>query len=209
MEYQLRSGDIFTWLDGGYIVCGLIHVLDMCNWAKGAPPVTAQGQGGRQVNTGPEYGDTHDHAFVEFTYEDGTKMFVQCRAISGCWNSQSAHVHGTKGYADISRGRIEGASQWQFHGAIPNPYQVEQDVLMDTIRSNKPHNEAEYGAISTMTTIMGRMASDSGQMITWDEAINSKLSLGPERYALDAAPPVVPDEHGNYPVAMPGITKVL
>ena len=209
MEYQLRSGDIFAWLDGGYLVCGLIHPLDMCNWAKGAHPVTAQGQGGRQVHTGREYGDTHDHAFVEFTYEDGTKMFGQCRSISGCWNSHSAHVHGTKGTADIDGGRIEGSSPWRFRGSIPNPYQVEHDVLVDAIRNNKPHNEAEYGAISTMATIMGRMASDSGQMITWDQAINSKLRLGPNKYAFDAAPPVVPDKSGSYPVATPGVAKVL
>jgi hypothetical protein len=112
-------------------------------------------------------------------------------------------------YADIDGGLIEGSSQWRFRASVPNPYQVEWDVLMDAIRNNKPHNEAEYGAISTMTTILGRMAADSGQMITWDEGINSKLRLGPEKYAFDAPAPVVPDAKGTYPVAMPGVSKAF
>ena len=106
-------------------------------------------------------------------------------------------------------GRIEGTRKWRFRGRAPSPYQLEQDVLLDAIRRNKPHNEAEYGAISTMTAIMGRMATYSGKMIRWDDAINSRLSLAPKRYAWDAEPPVMPGKDGVYPVAMPGITKAL
>ncbi len=174
-----------------------------------AHPVTAQGQGGRQVHTGLEWGTLFDHHFVEFTYEDGTKMFSQSRQFPGCWNSRSEHVHGTKGYAEINRGRIEGADKWRFRNRIPNPYQIEHDVLFDAIRNNRPHNEAEYAALSTMTAIMGRMATYSGKMINWDDAINSSVSLAPQRYAWDAEPPVVPDASSCYPCAMPGVTKVL
>ncbi len=209
MEYQLRNPYYFLWVCGDGFVGGLIHELDVCNWLKGEHPITAQGQGGRQVCIGYEYGNLYDHHFVEFTYQDGTKMFSQYRRIPGCWNSISEHAHGTGGEANIRRGRIEGAGKWRFRDRIPNPYQVEHDVLFDAIRQNKPHNEAEYGATSTMTAIMGRMASYSGKVIRWEDAINSKMSLAPERYALDAEPPVLPGADGLYPVAMPGITKVL
>jgi myo-inositol 2-dehydrogenase/D-chiro-inositol 1-dehydrogenase len=208
MEYQLRNPYVFTWLGGDHIVDAHVHNLDVCNWLKGGHPVTAQGQGGRQVHAECEYGDIYDHHCVEFTYEDGTKMFGQARSISGCWNRVSEHVHGTRGYAEIGRGRIEGASAWRFRASFPNPYQVEHDVLMDAIRQDEPHNEAEYAATSTMTAILGRMASYSGQMIGWDDAINSTVSLRPSEYAFDATPPVVADATGRYPVAMPGITKV-
>jgi len=62
-----------------------------------------------------------------------------------------------------------------------------------------------------MTGILGRMAAESGQMITWDQAMASKLVLAPglEDYTMDSDPPVMPDENGKYPVAMPGRTKVL
>jgi len=209
MYYQLRHPYHFLWLGGDYFVDALIHYIDTCLWAKGAQPVTAQGTGGRQFRLATQHGDTFDHHFVEFTFEDGTKMFAQSRQISGCWNQGGAHAHGTQGHAQISRGRIETASKWRFRGRYPNPYQVEHDVLMDAIRNNKPHNETEYAAASTMTAILGRMASYSGQMIAWDDAVKSNVSLAPERYALDATAPVVADKDGHYPVAMPGVTKVL
>ena len=80
---------------------------------------------------------------------------------------------------------------------------------MDAIRNSQPHNEAEYAAIATMTAILGRMASYSGQMLSWQQAIDSAIRLAPQRDAFDAAPPVVPDASGHYPVAMPGVTKCL
>jgi hypothetical protein len=52
------------------------------------------------------------------------------------------------------------------------------------------------------------MASYSGQQITWDQALKSETRLGPERYAFDATPPVVPGPDGRYPVAMPGVTMI-
>ena len=58
-----------------------------------------------------------------------------------------------------------------------------------------------------MTAIMGRMATYSGKLIEWDEAINSKVQIMPETVTWDMAPPVVPDADGNYPVATPGRTE--
>ena len=210
MQFQLRNQYYFTWLSGDHIVEQHVHNIDVCNWIKGEHPTSAQGQGGRQYRNGREHGEIFDHHFVEFTYADGAKMFSQCRHIPGCWNSVTEHVLGTKGSAELNRGVIESADgKWRFRGEVPNPYQVEHDVLFDAVRNDKPHNEAQYGATSTMTAILGRMATYSGQMVGWDEAINSKLSLAPKAYTWDAEPPAMPDETGAYPCAMPGVTKVL
>lgn len=130
-------------------------------------------------------------------------------SVLGCWDHVAEYAHGTKGWAEISRGRIENGAAWHFCGRISNPYQVEHDVLMDAVRNNRPHNEAEYAAMATMTAILGRMASYSGQTVTWQQAINSSLCLAPSRVALDAAPPVLPDASGRYPAAMPGVTRCL
>ena len=81
-------------------------------------------------------------------------------------------------------------------------------MLFDAIRNDKPHNEAEYAALSTLTAILGRMAAYSGKEVHLKEAMQSRLSLMPERLAWDADPPVLPDEDGFYPVAMPGVTEV-
>ena len=136
-------------------------------------------------------------------------MFGQTRQILGCWNSSSVHAHGSQGYSNLSRGRIEGANPWRFRGADPNCYQTEHDVLMEAIRQNKPHSEVEYGATSTMTAILGRMAAYSGKRLDWETAFNSTLELGPEEYTLEGRAPVTPDAEGNYPAALPGVAKVF
>ena len=206
--YQLRSAYYFTWLSGDHIVEQHVHNIDICNWLKGTHPVTAQGQGGRQVRVGPLVGDIYDHHSVEYTYPDGTKMFSQCRHIPGCWNEVGEYVVGNKGSANVGGGQIEtGEDRWRYRGHKANPYQVEHDVLFDAIRNNRPHNEAEYGAITTMTAIMGRMATYSGQVIPWDKAIQSEVSLAPDRYAWDGTPSVLPGKDGLYPCAIPGVTR--
>lgn len=209
MAYQVRNPYHFLWLGGDYFVDALLHNIDVALWVKGAYPVSAQGQGGRQLDLPTQRGDTYDHHFVEYSFADGSRLWAQTRQIAGCWSTSAVHVLGAKGEAEVGRGRIRGASEWRFRGQIRNPYQTELDVLVDAIRQNKTHNEVDHAALSTMTAIMGRMASYSGQMIGWGEAFKSTVSLAPNRYAFDAVPPVVADKNGIYPVAIPGVTKVL
>jgi predicted dehydrogenase len=218
LEYQVRNWYFFTWLSGDHICEQHVHNIDVCNWVKQEYPVQAQGLGGRQVRVGKEYGDIFDHHDVEFTYADGTKMFSQCRQIPGCWNLVAEAAQGTRGYAELystgSQIVIEGKRPWRSpreRGSVTKTaaYQTEHDVLFDAIRNGKPHNEIEYAAKSTMTAIMGRMATYSGKIVTWDEASPSNLSLTTDAESWDAAAPVSRDEHGKYAVAMPGVTKVI
>ena len=203
MEYQMRNWYYFNWLCGDHIVEQHIHNLDVSNWLKGAHPVKAEGMGGRQVRTGAEYGEIYDHHAVEFEYPDGSRMFSYCRHIPGCWDSVAEYAHGSKGTADISGARIEsGGDKWHYRGENPNPYQVEHDDLIASIRSGNPLNEGENGAHSSMTAILGRLCTYSGKMISWDEAINSEISLAPKHYAFDAAPPTPL-------IAVPGQTQVV
>jgi hypothetical protein len=69
------------------------------------------------------------------------------------------------------------------------------------------YNEGDYGIGSTMTAILGRMATYSGQIVKLDEAMRSDDDLGPDRYAWDAEPPIRPDSKGMYPCAIPGVSK--
>lgn len=209
MEYQLRNPYNFTWIMGDPLIDSMIHHMDVCCWLKGGHPLEAQGHGARLVSKHATEGDAFDHHFVEFVFADKGRMYVQLRVCPGCWTTSSIWVDGPSGQAEILRGRIEGAAAWRFSGSFVNPYQAEWDVLVDAIRTNQPHNEADYGAMSTMTAILGRMASYSGQVIRWEDAFRSQMRLAPERYALDVAPPVVPDNDGIYPAAMPGATQCL
>ena len=212
MEFQMRNKYLFTWLAGDHNVEQHIHNLDVCNWIMDAHPVECNGMGGRMYRNGFEHGEIFDHHFVEYTYADGTKMYSQCRHMPKCFNRVAENAHGLKGVVTLDNrtGVIEtGDDSWRFRGKKVNPYQVEHDCLFDAVRNDKPYNEADYGALSTMTAIMGRMATYSGRIIKWDEALASSVELRPDRYDWDGTPPVVPDADSCYPCAMPGVTKVL
>lgn len=213
MEYQMRNWYYFTWLCGDHIVEQHIHNIDVGNWAKRGHPVRAQGQGGRQVRTGPDTGQIFDHHFVEFEYEDGSRMMSQCRHQPECMSRVSEAFHGTRGSAP-EPGKLlgpDGGVIWTHRGKEdPNPYQVEHDKLFAAIAEGRfAFEDAERGAEATMSAILGRMATYSGRVVEWDEALNSEISLMPERYAFDAVPPVLPGPDGAYPVPVPGKTEVV
>lgn len=213
MEYQMRNWYYYTWLCGDHIVEQHIHNLDVANWLKDAHPIRCWGIGGRQVLTDKKYGEIFDHHCVEYEYEDGTRLFSQCRHQPNTWKSVTEHAIGTKGTANVSGHTIstgeKGKDQWKYRGRHPNPYQVEHDDLFAAIRQNHSYNEVENGAFSTLTAVMGRMATYSGKPVEWDAALNSQLDLMPKRFAWDEIPQVFPREDGSYPIAIPGVTKAV
>lgn len=83
------------------------------------------------------------------------------------------------------------------------------EEMFAAMKQGKPINDSLSMARSTMSAILGRMATHGGQRVTWDEAYASKLVLAPKSYAWDADPPVLPGPDGMYPQPMPGVTKVL
>jgi len=207
MQYQMRNWYYFNWLCGDLIVEQTVHALDLVNWAKGEHPVEAQGMGGRQVRVGTEYGESFDHFDVEYTYLDGTKLFLFCRHVRGCWNYFGGLAHGTKGDADLSGElRLHGQEPIRFERGIDG-HQVEHDDLFAALEEGRPYNEGDYGITSTMTAILGRMAAHSGQVVKWDEAMKSETDLGPERYDWDAELPLKPGPDGMYACAMRGKSK--
>lgn len=211
MEYQMRNWYYFNWLCGDHITEQHIHNLDVMNWFKGAYPVKAQGMGGRQVRTGKEYGEIYDHHYVEYQYADGSIMNSQCRHIKGTYAKVDEMFVGTKGVVKCGDAEIssKGKSLYKFDKSKENePYQNEHDELFAALAKGEfKFADAENGAKSTLTSIIGRMATYSGQVIEWDKTINSGISIQPAKYAWDAPPPVLPDANGYYPIATPGVTK--
>jgi len=215
MEYQIRHWGVFCWLCGDHLVEQATHEIDVANWIMDTHPVRANGMGGRQVRLGPGNGDIWDHHFIEFEYDGGVRFYCQARQQPGTWSHVSDNVHGDKGEMTV------GTGAWGLGKVGPremrsrrlraiNPYQQEhQDLVMSILGEGPYRMEADYGADSSMTAVMGRMATYSGQQITWDQAIASKRHLAPQRYSLDAEPPVLPLPNGSYQAAMPGITEVL
>ena len=220
LAHQIRNYSCFTWLNGSFILDWLIHNLDVCCWLKDAWPVSAQGQGGRQVRTEPD--QLFDHYAVEYTFADGTRLFAQGRHQGNTWGFFGDVIHGAKGSRGPRRGlrpapHLPGppADDQEAALAIQGPgqqsYQNEHDLLFEAIREDTPYNETERCAYAATVGILGRMAAESGRTITWEEALASKLELAPglDRYTMASDPPVKPDAQGHYPVAMPGISVVL
>jgi predicted dehydrogenase len=214
MEYQMRNWYYFVWLCGDHITEQHIHNLDVINWFKGGYPVKAQGMGGRQVRKGKDNGEIFDHHYVEFEYADGSILNSQCRHIPGTMSRVDELLVGTKGKIQCGRAAIvdlKGNPLYQFDKKTENePYQTEHDELFAAIAKGEyKFADADNGAKSTMTSILGRMATYSGQVINWDKAINSGIDIQPKAYAWDAPPPVLPDTNGWYPIATPGVTKFV
>ncbi len=221
MAHQIRNYSCFTWVNGSFLLDWLIHNLDVCCWVKDAWPVSAQGQGGRQVRKHPD--QLFDHYAVEYRFADGTRLFAQGRHMANTWGFFGDKIHGATGSAVLGEGIKEPrlynghemtkvSQAWEFEGQAKNQYQVEHDLLFAAIREDRPYNETERCAYAAMTGILGRMAAESGKEITWDEAMASDLELAPglENIAtLEGPAPIQPDDDGKYPIAMPGFTEVL
>jgi predicted dehydrogenase len=211
MEYQMRNWYYFNWVCGDHILEQHIHNIDVANWFIGEYPETAQGMGGREVRTGIDHGEIYDHHFVEFTYPGGAVISSQCRHQPDTFSRVAEHLQGTVGTVQLDSGNTaiikdyNGVMMYDHNGMQdPNPYQVEHDELFAAIRNGDVISDTEYAAKSTLAAIMGRMATYSGKVITWDEAINSQKVLVPENVDWDTTPPVLPDENGRYPIPVPG-----
>lgn len=211
LEYQIRNWYYFIWLSGDQVLDQLIHNLDVANWYIGEYPVSAHGMGGREVRNDKIYGQIFDHHAIEYTYPSGLVLSAQCRQIPGCHNRVAEQFQGTSGsLRDNTIRDRQNNVKFQYDGRDdPSPYDHEHTELFASIKKGDVIDNTEYGAKSSMTAIMGFMATYSGQLIRWDEALNSPKRLVPDHIDWDSVPPVLPDEHGNYPVPVPGVTEVM
>lgn len=216
MEYQMRKWYPITWLCGDFIVEQHCHNLDVGNWIHSlgdpfcatAHPVKCNSMGGRQTLKFPRMRGTgyrYDHFCSEFTYADGTQMFSQCRHQPNSWTKITETFYGLEGIAGPGYvNDLSGKTTWKFEGENPDPYKNEHAYHAKYIREDIPHNDAWFGANSTMTGILARDAAYSGKELFWDDVVEKSRDLFPYDLVAeieandptkfwDAVPPVVPD----------------
>ena len=223
LEYQIRKFHGFLWASGGCYSDFLIHNIDECCWMKDAWPVKAQAAGGRHYR-GDYIDQNFDTYSVEYTFDDGSKFFLEGRTEPGCNQEFASYIHGSKGSAVISsnshtpaRSRIYKAQKftrsditWAFPQPEPNPYQLEWDHLINAIRKDKIYNEVKRGAEASLVTSMGRMAAHTGQVITFEDMLNCKHEFAPglDKLTLQSPAPLQIDKTtGKYPVPQPGLVR--
>ena len=222
--YQIQRYLGFMWASGGVFHDFVAHNVDECCWMKGSWPVRADGLGSRCYRGG-DVDQNFDHYSVEYTFADGTKLFLNSRYMPGCREEFASYAHGTKGSAVIAtymhtpaKCRIYSGHNfvkedlvWAFPQPEPNPYQLEWDHLIDAIRQDRPFNEAQRGVEASLVQIMGRMAVHTGRVITWDEALNHKHEFAPDldKLRMDSPAPLLMGPDGKYPQPMPGSASQL
>jgi len=227
LMWQIQPGHPyeFLWSSGGVFIELMIHQIDECFWIKDAWPVSAHGVGGRFAGS-TDCSQNLDSYSIEYTFADGAKALVTGRYIPNCVSDFVTYVHGTKCAGEFS-GDIHAPTSkiykdqrvtyetkraardhiaWQPPEETVNPWQAEWDVLLDAIRNDKPHNEAQRAALSNLGAIMGRAAVHTGKLITWDEAMASTFEFCSNVADLkaDSPAPVQADAQGRYPAPIPG-----
>jgi predicted dehydrogenase len=225
MEYQMRNWYHFNWLCGDHITEQHVHNLDVINWfvsgdpVAGGNPVSAYGLGGRQGPEPRSVGEIYDHHAVEYRYgpeHNNVVMSSQCRHLPGCDNKIAEEIHGTEGilYLEGNKTRITDPSgkevKWSYRAprTPETPYQIEHDALYEAIQEDKPLNNAYYGAKSSFTSVLGRLATYSGKNVSWDDAVGSNFSIMPGEFDFNGEAPVKPDANGDYEIAVPGQWKL-
>lgn len=220
--YQIRRFHSFLWASGGVYSDFYIHQIDECSWMKNAWPIKAQALGGRHFR-GNAVDQNLDTYSVEYIFPDGTRLYYYGRNMAGCHDEFASYVHGSKGCGIISTsshapGRVRTFKGqnfaradmiWAFPQPEQSPYQLEWDDLIDAIRNDQPYNEVKRGSEASLVSSMGRMAAHTGQIIEWDDILNSNHEFAPDvdKFTNDSPPPLIAGSDGKYPVPQPGILK--
>jgi predicted dehydrogenase len=213
MEWQLRNWLYFTWLSGDHNVEQHVHSIDKAMWvmemnaAKGLKthPLKCVGLGGRQTRVEPMWGNIFDHHAVFYEFDGGTRVFSYCRQQASTKGEDSDRILGAKGRAFVQQFGtqtidVPGRPVWRYNKKS-NCYLIEHQEHLKSIRDKKPMDIITQAAHSTLMAIMGRMATYTGQEITWEMALNSKQDLTPAKYEFGPMP--TPE------VAKPGVTKFV
>jgi predicted dehydrogenase len=222
--FQISRFHSFLWLSGGAFSDFYIHHIDQLCWMKNAWPVKAQALGGRHYR-GNNIDQNFDSYSVEYTFEDGVKMYMDGRCMVGANSIYSSYVHGTKGMAIASKSGDAGLPSSTYKGQNPTRDKMiwtsevpegekeshanEWTDLIAAIHDNKPFNELKRGVEASVVTNMGRFAAHTAQEITFDEMLNHDHEFSPNTDTLtyDSEPPVKADANGKYPIPEPGIKK--
>lgn len=203
MEHAIRNWYHYTWLGGDHVVEQAVHSLDKMAWCfQDVPPKSVVAVGGR--STPVLAGDRWDHFSATFDYGEGRKGFHMCRQWEGCANENHDYAFGTDGKATVRNWEpyqaIEGKHPWVCTTPQNDMYQAEHDELFAAIRAGTPHNDGVRMTHSTLLAILVRMAAYTGQVVTWEQALNSQQKLGLDAYSFGDLPPREPP--------VPGVTQI-
>jgi len=173
-EQRIRHWGAFRETSGDFIVEQDCHGLDILNWFAKSHPLKATGAGGRKKRA---FGDNLDHLNVTFEYPDGLRGFLAATqlAVKHYWDVKE-QFFGTEGILETER------QYYKWHRAEDSDVVVKskREITIDAVEAfvsdvlaGKPRNMAFDAADSTFTSLLGRMAIETGHEVTWDEMLRS------------------------------------
>jgi len=194
LEARVRNWVFDRALSGDILVEQNIHILDIVSWAMKSNPVKAIGVCGRslrkQVDAIPPDYLCSDHFILTYVYStpngDVHISFNSNQFKNKGYRQQGERFFGTKGASesyqsgpatinlnDVQEGQKVAdkidTGKVDLHRAVG----VKMKALVEGIKSGQFQNEAEQGAFSTLTAILGRTAAYTGREVTWDKMIKS------------------------------------
>lgn len=211
-RYQFSNWYHFRWLSGDDVTQSLVHNLDRMRWIlREENPTWCFGLGGRSTSFGEVYGDMFDHHTVVYEFASGPRLYAVCQTRADCYASWDDFVMGTKGVCSWTACRIEGETKWRYQGPQNDPHLAEQQRLIGAIRSGKTINDGATMIDSTRMAIMGQIACYTGKPVEWKQVVDANFEFEPKLadVNLDMPAPTKPDASGNYPLPVPGVTKLL
>jgi predicted dehydrogenase len=182
-------------LSGDIIVEQNVHIIDVNNWVLQSLPIKASGDAGRHGRR--DNGDCSSHFECVYTYPNDVSIaFASTQFIKGDWHVANRYF-GTDGNAESAYAgpvRITGDNPWHFpglggpgttansadnaagafSGALDDADAKKQQNFIQSIVSGQFLNEAEHGANSTLSGILGRTAAYAQRTVTWEEVENSQ-----------------------------------
>ena len=209
MKFQVRNWYNFSWINGDFVVSQHVHTLDKALWVMNdvAPDVFFALGGRMQRIEQPNNGDVYDAFASCLEYNSGVTFYSYCRQQNACWSKNEVTISGSKGTAELLSGVIRdynGNIVYQQEKGAHDMYLIEHQKMYEAIRSGNPINNGDYMAKATMMGIACRVACYSGDRITWDEAMNSEMTMEPTGYTWNDMPWTLPDENGRYLIPVPG-----
>lgn len=206
-EFQLRNWQYFHPLSADHVAEQAVHAIDWQAWAmQDQTPVRCFGVGGRQTRPDlQETGNVWDHFSLIYEYANGVRGYHMCRHWPNTPSDNSAYFLGSDGNCTMQvwngTHTIDGVKPWKGSAPSNDMYQREHDVLFDSIRTNRPINDGKFMSHTSLLAIMGRMAAYTGQVVTWEEAMNSQVSLNAQPWDFGERP--------TPSIAVPGTTEEI
>ncbi|HUT34389.1 MAG TPA: Gfo/Idh/MocA family oxidoreductase [Planctomycetota bacterium] len=211
IEYITKNWINFVQMSGDHVIEQHVHNLDVMVWFLGAVPTLAVGVGGRaRRKTGNQY----DFFSVDYTFAGKDKPIVHvhslCRQVNGTWSRETEELIGDKGRILAKsvylhpRKRVE-LPKIEGHD---NAYVQEHVDLINAVVKEKPLNEAEQVANSTLVGIMGRLSAYTGQPVRFTDVCKpdgqfGKLALSPTAEDFEKGEIKLPAEE----IPLPGVAE--